>query len=114
MKSLLVENGQLKYENGNFILLNDYEALRQNLKNRLKMFKGEWFLNKDAGIDWLNILGVKDIDLNKLKRLVRREILKEKKVLKVINISLNLDRKKREINIYFECESVFGLIKDSL
>lgn len=40
-------------ETGNLVLVYDGEAIGQHARQRLKAWQGEWFLNLDAGVDWL-------------------------------------------------------------
>lgn len=42
--------------NSNFIIISDKEALVQDIKTRLYMYKGEYPYNKNQGIDYISYL----------------------------------------------------------
>lgn len=50
------------FENNNFVLTNDDESLTQKIREKLLLFRGEWFLNEDTGLPFFQlILGQKRI-----------------------------------------------------
>ena len=56
--------GKANYKTGS-------EAIRQNVKTRLKSFANDYFLDTDANIDWIGILGRKNNQteiLNEIER----------------------------------------------
>lgn len=64
-------------ENGDFVLVDGLEALKQKVAISLKMFKGEWFLDQRQGMPWLQeILGRKFSNYSSIAGLLRNAILK--------------------------------------
>lgn len=39
---------------GNLVMVQDAYAIGQHIRQRLMFWKGEWFLDLDAGVDWKN------------------------------------------------------------
>lgn len=71
------------------------EALRQKVVHRLKLFKGEWFLDISRGVPYFqNILG-ENISLSLATQILTNEIKKEPEVVDVQNISFNFDSTRR-------------------
>lgn len=98
--------GELLIENGRFITIYDGEALAQLIKGRLLLFRGEYYLNVNKGLDYNNILGAKTPPT-------------EQEVIEVIEdlgyglgvISINIElRTDRKLTITFVAESDFGAI----
>lgn len=75
--------------------VSDAEALRQKIIHRLKLFKGEWFLDSSEGVPYFqNILG-QNISLSLATQILTNEIKKEAEVVDVQNISFNFDSTAR-------------------
>lgn len=49
-------DGKVVRENGDFVWLEDNEAIIQLIKQKIQMFKGEWFMDLNLGIDYYNII----------------------------------------------------------
>ena len=70
-------------------------AIEQLIKTRLRMIKGDWFLNKEIGFD-LTLLKTKDAE--SLSSLIKQTILETEGVMLVNSFSYNLTLNK-ELNI---------------
>ena len=55
----LDENWNVAVVNGKFVLLEDSEALKQYIKQRLLLVMGEYFLDVTRGVDYEQTLGSK-------------------------------------------------------
>lgn len=50
--------GDVTVSDGDIAMIDDPRATRQRLEQKLKLWRGEWFLNSEAGFPWLpEILG---------------------------------------------------------
>lgn len=83
----------------------DSEAIRQNVVTRLRSFANDWFLDVDANIDWLNILGNKN-NQKIVESEIRRVTLATEGVLtfdyyEVVSIS------SRNINLKIKFTTIF-------
>ena len=57
IKILKVDSdGKVVRENGDFVWLTDNDAITQLVRQRIQVFKGEWFMNIELGIDYYNII----------------------------------------------------------
>ncbi len=72
------------------------DEIAQNVVTRLRSFKFDWFLDTDANIDWLTILGSKsnrEIIINEISR-VAAETIGVKNIIEVVILSVtNRDAK---------------------
>ena len=55
-------NGDPVVENGAFVIVEDGDAVVEMIRRRVRIFKGEWFLDIDRGPDWRNNILVKNPD----------------------------------------------------
>lgn len=83
----------------------DQAAIAQNIKTRLLSFKNDWFLDIDANIDWMNLLGQRGTE-KIIENEVARVILTTSGVV-IIN-SLSLQNKERRVIIEADITTIFG------
>jgi hypothetical protein len=55
MRTLKILNNDLILTDNTFEMSEDVNALAEVVEARLKLWKGEWFLETDSGIDYLNL-----------------------------------------------------------
>jgi hypothetical protein len=48
------DNGDRLIENGNYVIIEDIDVVKQLLESNLKLIKKDWFLNFDEGILYLD------------------------------------------------------------
>ncbi len=93
--------------------LNDYltgkAALSQEIRTRLMSFLGDCFFDKEAGIDWFNLLGSKN-QLS-LQLAIRATILNTtypaSAVTGIVETTVSLDS-SRELSIAYSVDTTFG------
>ena len=83
----------------------DNNAINQNVSTRLKSFKNDWFLDTEANIDWLNILGNKN-NQGVIESEVRRVVLETEGVLTIDSFEI-LDIDNRNVTIAIEYTTIF-------
>jgi hypothetical protein len=94
------------------------QAAKQGIRDRLLLFKGEWFLNLDVGVPWFQrILGKKFVEAIARSE-IRAAILSYPAVADVPVLDLTFDRADRKLSVAFEARLVFDdlttTLKDSL
>ena len=78
--------------------------MAQDLRTRLNMFRGEWFLDLQEGVPYFeNIIGVKDPDKNQIKSIFRDAILATDYVTSVTSLDLVIDGSTRSATLDFVC-----------
>lgn len=83
----------------------DQAAIAQNIKTRLLSFKNDWFLDIDANIDWMNLLGQRGTE-KIIENEVARVILTTSGVVRIN--SLSLQNKERSVIIEADITTIFG------
>lgn len=66
--------GDLRLTNGQLTLVDGNDAVRQHLINRLRIFLGEWFLDRRIGIPFFRDILVKNPDRPAIRSIFRRTI----------------------------------------
>ena len=88
--------GDLDISNFDFAITND---LGQKLRQHLRLFKGEWFLNLDAGIPYFeDILGKKNA-LNIIESKFVQAISAIEEVAEILKLNLSIDSKTRTLKV---------------
>lgn len=89
----------LHFESGNLVLARDAEAVGQHVRQRLKTFQGEWFLDTTAGVPWLAQIMGKEYDPALAEAVVKAEILDTHAVTEITSFSVGFNRALRNLEI---------------
>ncbi len=85
---------------GSPILVTDAEAIGEHIRQRLKLFRSEWFLDKAAGVDWFTyILGRPPSELPIAESIIKAEIAATPGVSEILEFSARYDRASRGLKI---------------
>lgn len=68
-------NGDWFVTNGALQMVSGLDEVRQHIKNRLLLQKREWFLDTNAGIDYRNIVLIKNPNLGLVAAAIKAEII---------------------------------------
>lgn len=99
------------YAQGNIATARNLEALKQKIKQRLKLFYSEWFLDTTRGVPYFqNILG-EDINQSLAAQIITTEIQKEPDVTGVENVNFGLNDSTRKFTYLANVQSVYGEIQ---
>lgn len=87
----------------------EQEACMQNVKTRLYILRGEWFLDTDAGVPYLqSIMGIKPPDFPLTESIIKQRILQTTDVVALANFELLFDRNTREANVRSDIITIYG------
>jgi hypothetical protein len=85
---------------GNLAMARGHVAIGQHVRQRLKFWRGEWFLDTDAGVDWLNeVFNLRGDQAALADALVKAEIAGTPGVEKIESYSARYDRVSRGLKI---------------
>lgn len=109
VRTLGVIDGDLTLDkNGNMQVVTDLEGLRQKIIQKLTLFKGEWFLDVEAGLPYFQDVLIKGVDVGLVSTLINTEILDEPEVLEVTEFTADLDPDTRKFTYAATVSTVFG------
>lgn len=83
----LDSNNDWKFGHGKADYISNSEAIRQNVSTRLKSFKNDWFLDIDANIDWIGLLGLKN-NRDEVLREIERVVLETEGVMQITTLEI--------------------------
>ena len=101
-------NGDWQVTAGDLVLVAGQAAILQAIRIRLQFFKGEWFLDEDAGVPYFQSVLVKNPDPNLLQTIFRDAILATPGVLGLPSLTLTLDRSTRSLTVAFRASTDEG------
>lgn len=99
MKSLKLEKGDLKLESGNFQLVEGKEEVKQRLMIEIETNEGEWFLNTNFGLPWIEAM--KNNDADRLAREIRKVVSRDGAIESIESFESDYDPANRELRINF-------------
>lgn len=96
--------------NGDLQLVDGAARVAQQIKVTLLAFLGEWFLDTEFGVPYLEEITIKNPRMSTVQTILRARINAVPGVTRVRAMRLNLNRQFRELSVDFEAETLFGLI----
>ena len=107
----------LKIKDGNFVRtqnepktwvnLSGKDAVAQRIKHRLKLWKGEWFLNRSKGVDWISVFE-KPFSIRKMKSEIYRELQKDEQIDQIENLEVISNFGRRSLQIELSVKILSG------
>lgn len=107
--------GDLDLTTGQAQIVSDAAEVAQRIRIRLRTFLGDWFLDEDLGIPYLQeIIGQKRrFAVERASALLRAEILDTPGVLEIVLFTLDFDAATRTLTVTFQATTIFGTIGDT-
>lgn len=84
---------------GGLAVVTNAAAIGQHVRQRLMTFEGEWFLDIDAGVVWLNSIFGFQYDPALSESVVKAEILDTEGVKEILSFAVGFSRQRRELII---------------
>lgn len=89
-------------------------SVEQKIKIRLLFIRGEWFLDIEAGIPYIDQVFVKQPNIDLLRALYRTEIIETPGVLAVREMRVTFISSTRRLSISFTADSDAGEIDQTV
>ncbi len=91
-----------------FALIEGNERIRQQLTIRLLTNRGEWYLNTEHGVPYLDSVWGKWVDRALIEDVFKAEIMKVDDVVEITQFDLDVDPASRKLSIRFSVKTSFG------
>lgn len=85
---------------GALATVEDAHAVGQHVRQRLKTFAQEWFLDTTAGVPWLTDILGRGYDPALAEAVIKAEILDTDGVTEISRFSVRFDRAKRHLEAF--------------
>jgi hypothetical protein len=104
----LDDDGDLDFTGGDRVLISGAAAVQQAVRVKVKTFMREIFLDESIGVDYLNVVLIKNPDPLAVREAIRERIASVADVTEVVGSNLELDRSTREATIRFQYRTVYS------
>ncbi|MDQ7745455.1 hypothetical protein [Hydrogenophaga pseudoflava] len=88
------------------------EACAQNVKTRLLLLQGEWFLDLNAGVPWLQKILIKPARVLLANTIIRRRIATTPDVAEIVSYESNFASESRKLTVSVTVRTVYGDVVD--
>lgn len=95
-------------KNGNIATVTGLERLRQKLLQRLRFFKGEWFLDVGRGVPYRQDILAAPANAGFAASVFNQEILKESEVTGIANVSADFNHTTRTLSYQVLVTTIHG------
>lgn len=100
--------GDLDLRDGRLRLIKGPEALIQRLRCRLRIFRGDWFLDDTWGLPWFQSILGRSRGLVAVRSVLRQAVLTTPGVASVGAMKLNHDRQRRRLSVLAQVQHDAG------
>lgn len=87
---------------------NASQAIAQNIVTRVQSFKRDWYLDSEANIDWITLLGTRGTRVNTIRQRVERVVQNTEGVARVNAVSVDLNRATRQATITISVIDIYN------
>lgn len=102
MKSFKLDsNGHIDISEQNFQIVSKIDAIAQRISNKLKTFRGEYFLDNRVGLPFFEDIFIKRYNLITIETLLKRTVLDIDEVTLLADFTISVDDEKRELSVSF-------------
>jgi len=95
------EDGDILIEQNKFSIVSGPDEIVQNLRQNIRTFFGEWFLNQSLGVPYFQDIFIKNPNPISIEAAFKNVILGTIGVRELIDFDLNLDSAQRELSYTF-------------
>jgi len=103
----LDNNLDWRFGKGRAVYKRDSEAIAQNVLTRLRSFKGDWYLDTKAGIDWMQLLSNLGTE-RRIIRAIESTVLLTEGVISIQKLGIIRRNSNRGVTIELQYTDVFS------
>lgn len=92
-------------------LVSHAEQVRQQLLIKLKLWKGEWFLDTEFGTPYLQSILGKQLTLSGALAALRKSILEVAGVRQIQTFNYNFQHSTRKLTVEFTVDTPYGIVE---
>ena len=101
-------------EDGQFVMVEEGEAVVQAVKCNLLLQKGEWFLNLNLGTDWLNFIFSTEVTQEQKNIAIKSAITKVPEVRALTAFEFELDSELHTATIVYSADTIYGVLSEEI
>lgn len=105
-------SSDLVIEHGDLLVIDNAERVAQQILITLREWAGEWFLNTDDGIPYLEYVLVKTPNQAHIRQILSEAILSVDGVNEISSLELSYRRVERSLAVEYVVETDYGLLTE--
>lgn len=99
---IIIEDGSIKR-------VSDFAETVQHVRTRLLFYRGEWFLNTEAGVPYFDQIFTKPVNLANIESILKTTILTTPGITKLLQFSMDYEgASNRRLSVSFSAETEYG------
>ena len=107
-----LRNDDVRVTGGDVVMVDEPQATRQRLEQKFRLWRGEWFLNINAGFPWLeDVLGQRPRP-EVLRSLVYDLVVNDPGLRSLTNLTLAFEGVDRQLRITFDATLTNGVTEN--
>ena len=108
--ALDLDTGDIDLVDGSVYLTTGIESVRQSLIQRIRLFRGEWFLDLSEGVPYYEDILKKKPDIYVVDAAFKATILETPGVIELVEYELDYSKVDRTLSLSFKARSDDGII----
>lgn len=85
------------------------DSVVQGITTRLRLFRGEWYLDVNAGMPWFEeVFTDGGQDIRRIESALKTQILAEPGANSILSFNLDFDGPTRDLAASFEVDTIYG------
>ena len=104
------DEGFLYFTDKDLEMVTADDAAEQDLRSRIRLIKGEYFLDTDIGVDYMGVVFQKNSDYNELNGEFKKAVLDSPYVQQITEYELKVEKSNRSAELNIAVETIDGNI----
>lgn len=102
MKALKLDptTHDLAFVNNGLVTVTDAACVAQRVKQHLRSFLGEWFLDTTAGVPWHEYIFAEPYDAATAEAVIKDAVAAVPGVTEIVSFGMNYVPARRQVNVY--------------
>ena len=101
---MLTSSWDLAIENGDFVHIDEVQSVVQRVTIKLKLWRGEWFLDTDQGTPWIQDILIKQVSESGSAAALRASILEVEDVQAIDKFEFSINNETRDFALTFNAK----------
>lgn len=110
--ALNVSTSDLVLQGNDLIIIDNAERVAQQVLITLRFWLNEWFLDTRQGVPYLECILVKNPNMSHIRQIITEQIQSVEGVRRIVSLDFDFRRVSRELYIFFEADTDYGLITE--
>lgn len=108
--ALNLDTNDLLLTNGDLSIVDNSDAIQQDLQQSLQLYLGEWFLNTTKGIPYKQQILIKNPNIDLVQADLVSAAMDVPGVTNILDFELNYDSTNRSLSVFIEVQTSNGQV----